>query len=146
MFNLGQSDYFANLQFSGIQLLIPQGDIFSLEPSLDMIGIKEKNSLGQMQQGDLKWSLYALSHDLDVLTEQPEPYHIAVLLKNTEFACGLLCEQISTISSKELIIQHIPDAMYAKHSPLLALAIYQNDIRFVSSAARLNAHFTSEEL
>lgn len=146
MFSLGQSDYFANLQFSGIQLLIPQGDIFSLEPSIDIVGIKEKNSIGQMQQADIKWFLYALSPELDVLTEQPEQYHIAVLLKNTESACGLLCEQISTVSSKELIIQNIPDAMYSKHSPLLALAIYQNDIRFVSSAARLNSHFNSEEL
>jgi hypothetical protein len=132
--------------FSGIQLLIPQGDIFSLEPSLDIVDIKKENSIGQVQQAGITWSLYALSADLDILTERPNEYHIAVLFKNTEPASGLLCEQISTIASKELIIQDIPTAMYSKDSPLLALAIYQNEIRFVSSAASLNTLFNSEEI
>lgn len=145
MLNLGHSDYFANLIFSDIQLLIPQGDIFSLEPSLDIIDIKEKNSIGQVQQAGITWSLYALSGDLEVLKERPKQAHIVVLFKHTEPASGLLCEQISTIASKELLIQDIPAAMYAKDSPLLALAIYQNEVRFISSAVALNKFFNSEE-
>lgn len=141
MHEFSNIDYFADIAFAGTHLLLPQSDIYSLEPSVDMTVLNEQHSVGQLPQQGILWSLYALSAELDVLTKNPSAYHIAVLLKNTMPASGVLCEQISTITSHELNIQPVPTAMYQQNSPILALAIYGEQLRYISTAAALSHFF-----
>jgi hypothetical protein len=136
------SDYFANMTFAGLQLLIPQSDIYSLEPTIDMTPCLDTiGAVGQLQQGSEVWSLYALSSDLSLLNSCPNSYRIAVLLKNVNPVYGLLCEQIDTITRNQIHIQPIPRAMYNPKSPLLALAIYDKEVRYISSASALTRLF-----
>jgi len=136
------SDYFANMAFAGVQLLIPQSDIYSLEPTIDMTPCLDTiGAVGQLQQGSEMRSLYALSSDLNLLKSCPDSYRIAVLLKNVNPVYGLLCEQIDTLTRNQIHIQPIPRAMHNPKSPLLALAVYGKEVRYISSASALTRLF-----
>jgi hypothetical protein len=136
------SDYFANVTFAGLQLLIPQSDIYSLEPTVDMTPCLDAiGAVGQLQQGNEVWSLYALSSDLTLLNSCPDSYRIAVLLKNIKPVYGLVCEQIDTLARNQISIHPIPTAMRNLESPLLALALYGEEVRYISSASALTRLF-----
>lgn len=136
------SDYFANVTFAGLQLLIPQSDIYSLEPTVDMTPCPDViGAAGQLQQGNEVWSLYALSSDLSLLDRCPPSYRIAVLLKNVKPVFGLLCEQIDTLAQNQISIHPVPTAMRNPKSPLLALAIYGEEVHYISSASALTRLF-----
>ncbi len=137
------SENFALLEFAGLQLLIPQTDVYSLEPSVDMTppsGISF-DSVGEFVQSGQVWSLYALSSDLDPLGVSPENYRIAILLKNVQPVFGLLCEQVDTVKRSEISIHPIPDAMQNKNSPILALALHDSVLGYISSASALSSLF-----
>lgn len=134
---------FAVLVFAGLQVLIPQNDIYSLEPIIDMTPpVADSRSVGQLQQSGQAWSLYALSANLTLLTSCPDSYRIAILIKNSQPACGLLCEQVYTIERSEISIHPVPTAMQCKNSPLLALALVGEEVRYISSANILSRLFT----
>jgi hypothetical protein len=136
------AEHFALLSFAGLQLLIPQNDIYSLEPTVDITpAVTDNGSLGQLKQGDQVWSLYALSSDLTLLTSRPDSYRIAILMKNIQPAFGLLCEQVNTIDRSQIRIHPIPPAMDYKDSPLLALALTGEEVRTISSASALSCLF-----
>ncbi|MDD1606491.1 MAG: hypothetical protein LUP96_07335 [Methylococcaceae bacterium] len=135
------SEHFAVLSFDGLQLLIPQNDIYSLEPIVDITPSADNSSLGQLQQGSQVWSLYALSSDLTLLTSRPDSYHIVILMKNVQPAFGLLCEQVQTIERSQIRIHPVPPAMNCKNSPLLALALTGEEVRCISSASALSDLF-----
>jgi len=136
------SERFATLGFAGLQLLIPQSDIYSLEPAVDITPDTETiGSVGQLEQSGEVWSLYALSADLDLLKTCPDNYRIAILLKNVTPQYGLLCEQVNTISRDQISIHPIPPVMHCKNSPLLALALYGDEVRYISSASALSRLF-----
>lgn len=134
--------YFANLVFGGLQLLIPQSDIYALEPRIDMLpSVTAIGSVGQLKQGANVWSLYALSADLTLLSHFPDTYRIAILMKNVQPLYGLLCEQVQTIARSELTIHPLPAVMTCENSPLLALAVYGDEVRYISSAITLSRFF-----
>jgi hypothetical protein len=138
--SLEQCEHFACLTFAGIQLLIPQTDIYSLEPTVDMTPTAESDSVGQLELAGTTWTLYALGADLNLLHQCPDDYHIVILLKNKPLF-GLLCEQITSIGRKELSIHAIPAAMQNPASPLLALALIGDQVRYISSAQAIGRLF-----
>jgi len=137
--NIELADNFAVLIFAGFQLLIPQNDIFSLEPTIDMTpSTTPIGSVGQLQQSNAVYALYALSAELTLLNSCPDTYRIAVLMKNVNPVYGLLCEQVDTIKRDQLSIHPVPTAMHRKNSPLLALALVGEEVRTISSANALS--------
>jgi len=137
--NIELSEHFAVLVFAGLQLLIPQNDIFSLEPTIDMTpSTTTIGSVGQLQQSNQAYALYALSADFTLLNSCPESYRIAVLMKNVNPVYGVLCEQIDTIKRDQLSIHPVPAAMRRENSPLLALALVGEEVRYISSANALS--------
>ena len=136
------SENFAAVIFDGLQLLIPQSDIYSLEPTVDMrSAIARDGSVGQIEQSGNIWDLYALSADLNLLKSYPETYRIIILMRNVQPVYGLLCEQIYTIARNEVSIHPIPAVMNAINSPLLALALVGEEVSYISSAAALSHLF-----
>lgn len=137
--NMELPDSFAVLIFAGLQLLIPQNDIFSLEPTIDMTpSTTTIGSVGQLQQSNQAYALYALSAELTLLNSCPESYRIAVLMKSINPVYGLLCEQVDTIKRDQLSIHPIPTVMRRKNSPLLALALIGEKVSYISSANALS--------
>lgn len=136
-------EHFARLAFAGLQILIPQTDIYSLEPVADMMppSMDHVDSVGEFAQSENVWSLYALSSDLNVLNISPESYRIVILMKNVQPVYGLLCEQVDTVTRSDISIYSIPDAMRCSNSPILALALYGTEVRYISSAKALSGLF-----
>lgn len=137
--------YFANVVIGKLDLLIPQSDIYSLEPAIDMIPSNERTgSLGQLKQSGNVWPLYAFSEDLNLLPAWLESYRIAILMKNVHPVYGLLCEQVYTIEQDSISIHPVPPSMVTMDSPLLALALYGEEVRCISSAKELSRLFHCE--
>jgi hypothetical protein len=136
-------EYFAQLAFADLQILIPQTDIYSLEPVADMTppAMEQPDSVGRLEQSGHIWSLYALSSDLNVLSTSPESYRIVVLMKNVQPVYGLLCERVDTVMRSEISIHSMPGVMQRKNSPILALALHGTEIRYISSASLLSSLF-----
>ncbi len=133
---------FANLVMGSLNLLIPQGDVYSLEPALDMRVTPNNNgAVGEFERGGSTWILYAFSDDLTLLSTPPKTYRIAVLMKNVDYACGLLCEQVQPIARDALVIHPIPAIMNSAQLPFVALAHYGEEIRCISNAQRLSRQF-----
>jgi hypothetical protein len=138
------AERFAVLAFAGLQLLIPQTDVYSLEPAADMTAssMVDNMSVGELiDQNGKVWSLFALSSDLSLLTVWPETYRIAILMKNVQPAFGLLCEHVDTVARSDISIHPIPAAMNCVDSPLLGIALYDNEVRYISSASALRCLF-----
>jgi hypothetical protein len=83
-----------------------------------------------------------LSADLNLLKTCPDNYRIVILLKNVTPQYGLLCEQVDTIARDQISIHPIPPVMHCKNSPLLALALHGDEVRYISSASALSRLFT----
>lgn len=142
---LDWSERFIMLAFGGLQLLIPQSDIYSLEPTVDVTStVTHNGSVGQLKQSGNAWSLYAFSSELSLLPSCPDSYHIAILMKNVQPLYGLLCEQVDTIDRSQISIHPVPAAMHPENSPLLALALHGQDVFYISSAIALSQLFHSE--
>jgi hypothetical protein len=138
---LGTGD-FANLFMDGLNLLIPQNDIYSLEPVLDMRVIDDDNgAVGEFERGGSIWIIYALSKDLTLLATRPNAYRVIILLKNLDYACGLLCEQVQPIARNQLVIHSLPSIMDSPQLPLIALARYDDQVRCMSNAKLLSGLF-----
>jgi hypothetical protein len=139
------SERFVLFVFDGLPLLIPQSDIYSLEPTVDVIPtVTHSGSVGQLNQSGNTWSLYAFSSELNLLTICPDSYHIAILMKNIQPLYGLLCEQVDTIDRSQISIHPVPAVMHPENSPLLALALHGQDLLYISSASALSQLFHSE--
>jgi hypothetical protein len=129
---------FANVVIGKLDLLIPQSDIYSLEPAVDMIPSRQPSgSIGQIEQEDNIWSLYGFSEDLTLLDRWIKSYRIAILMKNVDPVYGLLCEQVYTLERSSISIHPLPPAMLTENSPLLALALNGEQVRCISSAKEL---------
>jgi hypothetical protein len=143
--NAAWPEHFALLTFAGLRLLIPQSDIRSLEPALDITPCFEPiGSVGQLTQEGAVWSLYALSSELSLLPDCPDNYRIVILMKNVQSRYGLLCEDIETIARSQMSIHSVPAIMNAENSPLLAFAIYEDQVLYISSASALSQLFPHE--
>jgi hypothetical protein len=136
------STRFVTLVLDDLQLLIPQSDVYSLEPTADMTStVSHKGSVGQLQQSGVTWSLYAFSSELNLLNSCPENYHIAILMKTVQPLYGLLCEQVDTIDRSEISIHPVPTSLITERSPLLALALCDKEVRYITSASALSRLF-----
>lgn len=139
-----QIEHYALLAFQGLQLLIPQTDIYSLEPIADLLPASNayQNTVGQIKQGGEVWPVYALSSDLEVLNSSPVDSRVIVLMKNVQPEYGLLCEQVDTLKRSEVSILPMPTAVQSKNSPLLAIAVKATELRYISSASALSNLFS----
>lgn len=136
--DLERSESFANLVLDGIHLLVPQKDIQALEPATDMgFSADYPGSAGQFEQARKIWPLYAFSADLLLLTQRPEAYRVAVLMKHERQPYGLLCQQVYLVERRRVGIHPLPPSFYNPQSPVLALALCEGEVRCMSTASAL---------
>lgn len=136
---------FANLTLAGLQLLIPQNDVHSLEPATDIwLNRDDSPVVGFFQQSQQQWPLYALSASLQPLSRRPASYRIVVLMKNALMPYGLLCEQISVLKNGQFSLHELPCAMQGANSPLSHLVHHNAKIYCASSAQLLCELFTAQ--
>lgn len=137
-------DNFANLLMDGLNLMIPQSDIYSLEPATDLIANHDSSHvIGFLYEHAKQWPIYALSSALVPLANKPHSYRIIVLMKNVTQAYGLLCEQIYALKGEQISLHTLPAIMQSSASPLTHLAQYDEQVHCVSSAQLLSHLFSN---
>jgi hypothetical protein len=129
---------YALLSLNNHALLLPQGDIRTLESILDMSsGDQLANSVGWLPfEGD-HWPVYGLDAGLNPCPELPEAQRLCVLLSIESGYFGLLCQNSATLPGSAVRIRPLPTAMIKPGSPLRGLALYGDRVGLVSTAEAL---------
>lgn len=136
----------AVLTMDGRRLLVPQGEIQSLEPLLDMA--REGSSpytVGTIAFAGHWWPVYCLSRELEVLREIPLTRRLCGLLNDGNHQFALVCDQIEPLAEERPRLRPLPVCMATPDSPLLALLIQRGELGCVTSTARLAAFLADLE-
>ena len=124
------------LQIDHLRLLVPQAQ-FAAMASAETLQPKRDNSqpgIGSISRGQQTWPVYALNNALELTTEPPSTRAQCVLLTTGTEHIGLLCDQAFPIERSELIVGPIPACMQSSELLFSGLAIYQDQIAFLSTA------------
>jgi chemotaxis signal transduction protein len=120
------------------KLLIPQQEISSLESILDLATApQEPPAIGSFNLAEEVWPVFCLSNELDILLEIPSTRRMCVLLKDSNHALGLACDQIEPLRHQNMRLQPLPSCMKTSTSPVQALVLHGDAIGCVTTTARL---------
>jgi len=130
--------HFAVLSIDGLNLLLPQQDIHTVEPVLDLEpATSEGVQVGWISRDQERWPVYCLSADLEPMRELPIERRVCVILDHDELGFGLACEQMTTLQQAHLSFFAVPECMRMPGSPLRALARHDEGVLCVTTAADL---------
>ncbi len=128
--------HYALLSMDRLALLIPQHQVRSLEPALDVQRTQARDAAWISTAG-VNWPVYCLSEDLWPNLEVPANRHICALLQSGAGLLGVLCDQVATLERTELDILPLPHCMRTQDTPLLGLVLHAGRVLCVSSANHL---------
>ena len=133
------STSYAILMFEDLHLVVPQGDVRTLEP-ISAVAPPEQDdaTVGSIAfQGDA-WPVYCLASDLQPLRTLPATRRVCALLDTGDRYFGLTCDQIRTLTNSAPRLLSIPPCMHTRDSPIQALALYEKGgLGCVTSAVQL---------
>ena len=122
------------------RLLLPQGDIRSLESVLDVtLNAPLAKSVGWIVFQGENWPVYSLDEDLKPQSERSAKQRICALLSIADGYVGLLCEDSATRPRAGARVQPLPAAMAQTGSFVHGFALYPDGVGLLSSAAALAA-------
>lgn len=129
---------YAVISIDNRKLLIPQKEINSLESILDLeTTSQEPPAVGSFTLGGEPWPVYCLSSELDLLLDIPSTRRMCALLKDSNHALGLACDQIEPLRQQNMQLQPLPLSMNTSTSPVQALVLHENGIGCVTTTSRL---------
>jgi len=130
---------YAVLSFDGRRLLLPQAEIRSLEPLLDVQAALAEfpGSIGAILFEGERWPVYGVDRELALLDVPPPTRRVCVMLSLGEGYLGMLCDQIAPFGSSNPALQPLPACMARPDSPVHALVVYEGEISVVTTTARL---------
>ncbi len=135
-----QATAYAMLTLDGRRLLLPQGDIRTLEPLADMdIASPPDQGVGWIPFEGTQWPMYCLSGELSILGTIPPARRICVLLTLGDGYFGLLCDGLVALQGQAVEPSPLPACMARPGSPIEALVLQGDAMGLVSGAARLEA-------
>jgi hypothetical protein len=136
----------AVLALDGRRWLLPQTEVASLEPLLDIDPeVRSPGSIGAIAYRDAWWPVYCLSGELRILPRISERGRVCLLLNNGADQFGLIAEQAEVLAQPPPLFP-LPACMRLPDSPIEALALLDAGLGCVTTAehfARLIA--TGEE-
>ena len=128
----------AVLKISTLNLLLPQGDIRTLESASDVDPVSPAwSSAGWIKFREKRWPVYGLSDELTLMQRVPAERRACAMLAMGSGYVGLLCDDI--IVQKEFVAQRfeLPVAMKFPDTPIMYLVKYEEGIACVSNASQL---------
>jgi len=130
--------HFAVLSIEGLSLLLPQQDIHTVEPVLDLeLTTGERGYAGWINREEERWPVYCLSADLEPLRDLPIERRVCVILDHDESGFGLACEQMTTLQQAHLSFFAVPECMRTPGLPVRALARHDEGVLCVTTAVDL---------
>ena len=128
------------LKIDGLNLLLPQGEVRTLEPvtQLDVLA-PALHSVGWITYLQKRWPVYCLSEDLSVLTIVPSARRACALMALGAGYIGIMCDDMIVLKDFAAQRYELPVAMRLPDMPILNIVAYEQGIACVSNAR----HFTS---
>lgn len=131
----------ALIKMDGLNLVLPQGDIRTLEPASDVdTASPALNSTGWIIFQQKRWPVYCLSEDLDLLRSAPASRRACAMLSIGTGYMGLLCNDVVVLKEFESQMHEVPVAMRMPHTPVMGLSEHAQGIACISNASRLTAY------
>ena len=136
---------YAILTMGPVRLLIPQNQVYALEPSTDVVH-PAGGELAWIDVADGRWPVCCLSDDLCLVPEIPPGRNICVLLHTDDGLVGVLCDQVALLGQQaEVDWLPVPECMRTPRSPLQGLALQGERVLCVVSAQDLLAGIGTAE-
>lgn len=133
-----ETPHFALLSIDGLSLLLPQQDIHTVEPVLDLEPATNGGvHVGWISRDQERWPVHCLSADLELMRELPIERRVCVILDHDGLGFGLACEQMTSLQQAHLSFFAVPECMRMPGSPLRALARHSERVLCVTTAADL---------
>ncbi len=134
----------AMLKMDGLNLLLPQGDIRTLESASDMDrSAPALSSTGWVPYQQKRWPAYCLSEGLALMAGVPPGRRACVMLAFGGGYMGILCNDVIVLKDFDAPAFEFPPAMRLPDTPITSLVEYAGGIACVSNAARLTSYVDS---
>jgi hypothetical protein len=118
-------------------LAVPQGEVHTLESTLDLEPDAEGLRVGWITLHGQRWPVYCPSASLEPLACLPEARRVCVMLAVGGELFGLACESVSTVDAEHLDFAALPACMSTLEHPISALARSEEDLLCITCAADL---------
>lgn len=130
----------ALLKIGGLNLLLPQSDIRTLESVTDVDHTAPAlNSMGWIVFRQKRWPVYSLSENLALLTQADASQRACVMLEIGAGYIGVLCNDVAVVQELPTGQIGLPVAMKRADTPILGLVQYGQGIACLSDASHLTA-------
>ena len=129
--------YLAVLQIGSVKIALPQNEIRTLEPVLDLRRNEAGPAVGRVELDEGVWPIFALSEDLLPLAELPDARRVCVLLGQDELAFGIACDKVLSVPAHEVRAVPAPEVLAHRDSPIMSLAVYGEEILCMTTTQAL---------
>ncbi|KOR31299.1 hypothetical protein TI04_01575 [Achromatium sp. WMS2] len=162
--NADVNDCYIVIRIDTLLFLVPQTQVYALEPAFDVeylkdicnledeiecddslaINVNSSKALGQLQIDDQDYPIYGLSADLKPISKVPETRRICVLFNTPSQVFGLLADQVVLLEfQEELNIRKLPICMQTGNSRIRGLVLKDQDVLCVIEAIDILAYCTN---
>lgn len=137
----GSSTASALLKINGLNLLLPQGEIRTLESATDVDVIAPAlHSAGWVLYAQKRWPVYCLSDELALMPLVPPERRACAMLAMGAGYIGIMCDDMLILKDFAAQRFELPVAMKLPDTPIMHLVAYEQGIACVSNAKRLTAY------
>ena len=137
---LQQSAQVVVLKIGGLRLMLPQGDVRTLESAGDVTPIDPpENGVGWIEYKGQRWPVFCPSDELALLVSVPVTRRACVLLAVESGYVGILCDDASILAHLSAERHEVPSAMRLPGSPICALVMLEDGLACFSNAGLLTS-------
>jgi hypothetical protein len=131
----------ALLKINGLHLLLPQGEIRTLESATDVDATATAlHSAGWITYAQKRWPVYCLSDELALLAVVPSERRACAMLATGAGYIGILCDDMIVLKDFSAQRYELPVAMKLPDTPILHLVAYEQGMACVSNANQLTSY------
>ncbi len=136
-----KSSRYARLVFDGQSFLMPQDQIPSVEPSIDLnIQSGPAGSVGEIVLSGRHWPVYSLDRNLDLIGQIPQERSVCVLISGALDGFGITCDEFTPLNTDDVRMHPIPGCMRTPDLSAELLAVYDGLVVCVLSAEAIARH------
>ena len=137
----GSSTASALLKINGLNLLLPQGEIRTLESATDIDVIAPAlHSAGWVSYAQKRWPVYCLSDELALMAHVPAERRACAMLAMGAGYIGILCDDMIILKDFAAQRFELPVAMKLPDTPIMHLVAYEQGIACISNAKKMTAY------
>ena len=129
--------YLAVLHIGSIKIALPQNEIRTLEPVLDLRRTEAGPAVGVLELDEGVWPIFSLSEDLLPLAELADARRVCVLLGRDELAFGIACDKVVSVPAEQVRAVPAPEVLARLNSPILSLAVHGEEILCMTTTQAL---------